>query len=274
MEGRKATITIIGITSSTATVSGRRLSRRLFQIVSSVLVALAGLACVTWGCAVLPIFLQGYNVQRIAPRIINGQSFDTKLIESLLPPALEHDACQASVRTAEAMVRLRLFETAVAQTERTAFSDTLRSLREAVVDALRCSPTQPFLWFLRYWLETAENGFNSKSLRYLSMSYLTGPNEGWISAKRNGFSLAIYDQLPEDLAAKVVPEFVSLVRSGFYSQAVANLSGPGWPKREMLLSALAAVPEGRKYQFARYLRAEGLYLDVPGVPPIDRRPWN
>jgi hypothetical protein len=94
---------------------------------------------------------------------------------------------------------------------------------------------------LQYWLEVNENGFSNKALDYLRMSYVLGPNEGWISAKRNGFALAIYDQLPEDIAERVVPEFVSLVRSGFHPQAAANLAGPGWSKRETLVAALARV---------------------------------
>jgi hypothetical protein len=224
---------------------------------------------------VLPVFVQRYNIQRIAPQVISGQSFDTNFLESMLPAA--HNAaepCQASLLNAAAIVRLRLFESAVADARRTLVAETMRSLRDAVDRALSCSPTEPFLWFMQYWLEASENGFSDKALQYLRMSYVLGPNEGWISAKRNGFSLAIYDQLPEDIAAQVVPEFVSLVNSGFYSQAVANLSGPGWPRRETLVAALAPIPESRRDEFSRYLRDEGIYLDIPGLVPIDRRPWN
>lgn len=78
----------------------------------------------------------------------------------------------------------------------------------------------------------------------------------------------------EDIAAQVVPEFVSLVRSGFYAQALSSLSGPGWSKREVLIAALAPIPEIRKYEFSKYLRFEGIYLEIPGLVPVDRRPWN
>jgi hypothetical protein len=224
---------------------------------------------------VLPVFLQRYNIQRIAPQVINGQSFDSNFLESMLPPALNSaDACQASLLNAAAIVRLRLYETAMAQAQRKLLSETMRSLREAVRSAVSCSPTQSFLWFVQYWLEVTQNGFSDKALESLRMSYVTGPNEGWISAKRNRFALVIYDQLPEDIAAQVVPEFVSLVRSGFYAQAVSNLSGPGWSKREVLIAALAPIPESRRDEFSRSLRAEGIYLDIPGIVPAERRPWN
>jgi hypothetical protein len=216
-----------------------------------------------------------YNVERIAPRVINGQSFDTKLLESTLVPTLNpSEICRASVLNAVVIVRLRLYETASSNAERTLVIGTIQSLREAVRRALRCSPTQPFLWFLQYWLEISEKGFSYDALKYLRMSYATGPNEGWVSAKRNGFSLAIYDLLPADIAAQVVPEFVSLVSSGFYAQAASNLSGPGWPKREVLIAALAPVKESRRHEFSKYLRAEGIYLDIPGLVPVSRRPWN
>ena len=250
-------------------------SSRLFQTTLSTLAFLSAAACAAWGWTVLPVFMHRYNIQRIAPQVISGQSFDTDLLESMLPPALNSaGACQASLLNAAAIVRLRLLESATAHGERKLVSESMRSLREAVGSALRCSPTQPFMWFLQYWLEVSENGFSNKALEYLRMSYVLGPNEGWISAKRNGFSLAIYDQLPEDIAARVIPEFVSLVRSGFYPQAVANLSGPGWPKREALIAALASIPESRRDEFSKYLRAEGIYLDIPGLVPIDWRPWN
>jgi hypothetical protein len=187
--------------------------------------------------------MHGYNLQRIAPRVINGQSFEIKLLEGILPAGLNSsDACQASRLNGVAIVRLRLFEIAVAQAQRQLVSERMRSFRQAVRSALSCSPTQSFLW--------SENGSSERALRYLRMSYLSGPNEGWISAKRNGFSLAIYDQLPEDIAAQIVPEFVSLVRSGFYAQAASNLSGPGWSRREVLIAALAPVREVRRHEFS------------------------
>jgi hypothetical protein len=209
-----------------AIISGAaRLSGLFLQTTLSILVVLSGAACIAWGCTVLPIFMHGYNLQRIAPRVINGRSFEIKLFEGILPAGLNSsDACQASRLNGVAIVRLRLFEIAVAQAQRQLVSERMRSLRQAVRSALSCSPTQSFLWLLQYWLEVAENGSSERALQYLRMSYLTGPNEGWISAKRNGFSLAIYDQLPEDIAAQIVPEFVSLVRSGFYAQAASNLS--------------------------------------------------
>jgi hypothetical protein len=239
------------------------------------LALLAAAACAAWGWTVLPVFAQRYNVQRIASEVISGQSFDIEFLKSILPSATNSaDACQASLLNAAALVRLRLFEAATGNGERKLVSETMRSLRVAVDDALRCSPTQPYLWFLQYWLEVNENGFSNKALDYLRMSYVLGPNEGWISAKRNGFSLAIYDQLPEDVAARVVPEFVSLVNSGFYLQAVSNLSGPGWPRRTALIAALAPIPENRRDEFSKYLRAEGIYLDIPGLASFERRPWN
>ena len=222
----------------------------------------------------MPLLVKSYNVTRMAPRVLSGQSFDVKLLEGILPPAPTLDGCQASLASAAAIVHLSLFALATASADRQLISERTRSLREGIRRALGCAPTQPFLWFILYWLEATENGLNEKALQYLRMSYLLGPNEGWISAKRNGFALAIYDQLPADVAARVVTEFASLVSSGFHAQAAANLSGPGWSRREILVPALAPVSETRKYEFSKYLRAEGKYLDIPGLVPIERRPWN
>jgi hypothetical protein len=248
---------------------------RLFQIALRSLVVLSAAACVAWGYTVLPAFVQRYNIQRIAPQVIGGQSFDADFLTSLLPQApASAESCQASLLNATAIVRLRLFESATAQADRKLAADRTRSLREAVRGALSCSPTQPFLWLLQYWLEVRENGFSKRALQHLGMSYTLGPNEGWISVKRNGLSLAIFDQLPEDIKTQVVLEFASLVRSVFYPEAFASLSGPGWAQREVLIAALADIPENRRDEFSRYLRTEGIYLDIPGVASVERRPWN
>lgn len=252
-----------------------RVLRQFVQIAFCSFVVLLGFAPVVWGWAVLPIVVKQSNVQRLAPRVIAGQSFDLKLLENILPPAPSApEECRASTLKATAIVRLRLSEAATALADRALVLDTLQSLRVSVRNALSCSPTESFLWFLQYWLEVTQNGLNDRALDYLRMSYALGPNEGWISIKRNGFSLAIYDHLPGDLAAYVVPEFVSLVRSGFYREAGSNLSGPGWKMRETLIAALAPVEEFRRHEFSRYLRGEGIYLIIPGLVPVPRRPWN
>jgi hypothetical protein len=249
--------------------------RSLVKIGLNSFVFLLGVACITLSATVIPIFVSEYNVLRLAPQVIAGQSFDSKMLESVLPPfPYSAQKCRASVLKATAIVRLRLLESAVALADRKLVSDLQGSLRLSVRNALSCSPTESFLWFLQYWLEVTQNGLNDRALQYLRMSYSLGPNEGWISVKRNGFALAIFNRLPEDLAAQVICEFVSLVRSEFYPEAVANLSGPGWPMREALIAALAPLGEKQRYQFSKSLRAEGFYVEIPGVVVVPRRPWN
>jgi hypothetical protein len=258
-----------------ATIKFATLWLRLVQIAFCLFVISLGISCFMWGWAVFPIFLQQSNIQRIAPAVIGGQSFDLKMLESILPTSSPSaEKCRASTLKATAIVRLRLFESVTALADRARISDAQQSLRVAVRDALSCSPTESFLWLLQYWLEVTQNGFSDRALQYLRLSYALGPNEGWISIKRNGFSLAIYDHLPEDLATQVVPEFVSLVSAGFYVEAGSNLSGPGWPMRETLIAALAPVAEFRRHEFSRYLRDEGIYLNIPGLVRVPRRPWN
>ena len=249
--------------------------RKPVHILFCLLVVCLSLCCAAWGWTVLPIFFEQYRVEGLAPRVIGGQVFPSKLLESVVPLVpFTADVCRASALKATVIVQLRLLEAATALPDRELVESIQKKLRISVREALSCSPTESFLWLLHYWLQVSQNGFDKKMLQYLRMSYALGANEGWISIKRNGLSLAIYDRLPEDMTTQVVAEFVSLVRSDFMSEAVANLSGPGWPKREVLIAALAHVDERRRYQFSKSLRAEGIYLDIPGVIPAPRRPWN
>jgi hypothetical protein len=140
---------------------------------------------------------------------------------------------------------------------------------------LTSAPADPFLWLTLFWLSNTRNGFAPEHLRYLEMSYLLGPNEGWIALKRNRFTLSVASVVPGDLVEKSVSEFVSLVRSGFYEQASQALIGPGWSLRDTLLGRLRDVNEAARRDFARNLRDMGIDdVVVPEVEARGKRPWR
>jgi hypothetical protein len=150
----------------------------------------------------------------------------------------------------------------------------LNALRDSIRRSLACSPADPFLWVVLYWVEINRNGFQPDYLKYLRLSYQLGPNEGWIALKRNGYALAIFQQLPPDLAEMAIAEFATLVDTGFYAETAAILTGPGWPEREMLLSHLKDVSERYKEAFAKAVYKLGYDVNVPGVVLRDPRPWD
>jgi len=102
----------------------------------------------------------------------------------------------------------------------------------------------------------------------LRLSYRLGPNEGWISLRRNRLALALYEQLPPDLAGRSLVEFAGLVRSRFYEEAVDIFVSAGAPPRDKLISRLAELDELDRRAFGKVLLDRGYSYAIPG---LDRR---
>jgi hypothetical protein len=139
---------------------------------------------------------------------------------------------------------------------------------------LSCSPADPLLWLVLYWVETTRNGFRAEYVRYIEMSYKTGPREGWVAQRRNRLALAIFPQLPDALAAQVVDEFAKMLNSGFVDDAVQSFVGPGWPERNRLLPELRNVSERYRQVLANEVYKLGYDIDIPGISRRDPRPWR
>jgi hypothetical protein len=235
-----------------------------------------GLAAIAWGVAVLPIFWRQAPIERMAGRIVAGEPFKPEVLADAMPVVEEAETaawCRAAALHAAAIIRLRLAEEAIATAERAAIDERLDRLRDTIGRSLACAPADPFLWLVLFWAENTRNGFRPHNLAYLRLSYLLGPNEGWIALKRSRFALALYDQLPPDLREMAVGEFPRLLAAGFYDETVALLTGPGWPLRDILLPRLKDVDIRRRELFAKLLRGQDYEVDVPGVPrPPTRLP--
>jgi hypothetical protein len=240
------------------------------------LLALAG-AAIAWGVAALPTFWRQSALERTAAHVLAGDPFKPELLEALIPAveaAEQADYCRPEATRSAAILRLRLAEQAVAEGERMSIDGRLAALRDSIRRSLACSPADPFLWVVLYWVESARNGFQPRYLDYLRLSYRLGPNEGWIGLKRNGLALAIFERLPPDIAELAISEFVGLLDTGFYPETAAILTGPGWRVRELLLPRLKDVNERYRQAFAREVYRQGYDVSVPGVPPRDTRPWD
>jgi hypothetical protein len=236
-----------------------------------------GATAVGWGAVTFPMFWQQAPVERIAARVVEGDPFAPEALAQRLPAiaAIEHsDHCRAPATHAAAVIRLRMAEDVFAAADAGRIDGALNSLRDSVRLSLACSPSDPFLWLILYWVENAIDGFRQDHLAYLRMSYLLGPNEGWIALKRSPFALAVYERLPPDMAEMAANEFARLLASGFVREAATLFTGPGWRNRNALLPRLRLVPEVAREAFARAVYEAGYDVDIPGVRRPDPRPWH
>jgi hypothetical protein len=248
------------------------------------LTALGGLA-IAWGVYVFPISMRDTPIERVAGQIVNGAPFRSEALLGLqekLSLITEAERCHPSAIHAAAIVRLRILEDSLQGSNPFVTQSHSNNLRRAIFRGLACSPADPFLWLTLFSLNTAE-GFTPRGetevyprdLSYLRMSYLTGPNEGWVAFRRNPISLNFFQQLEPDLRGKAIDEFAGLLSSKFYDAVFSIFTGPGWPLRDQLLSRLQSVPERQRQTFARMLFAEDYDVKVPGIDIPDRtRPWQ
>jgi hypothetical protein len=244
--------------------------------VRSLVGSFAALA-IAWTVFATPVFWRQSPVENIARHIIAEDSFKLESLTSLKATNSDFKALQngrASVLSSVAIINVRLLEQAIASGSRASLDSLMLETSGLIRQSLVNTPADPFLWTVLFWLENTRNGFNSRHLTFLEMSYSVGPNEGWVAVKRNRFALAMYTALSPVLADSVVNEFSRLVESNYFSAAATILEGPGWPIREVLMSGLKNADEISRETFAKIIYRRGIDLAVPGVERPDWRPWH
>jgi len=239
-------------------------------------VALA-LGAIAWGIATFPIFWSQLSIERTAAAIANRNAFKLHSLDPLLPAidSIEKFSyCRPEAIRSAAFIRLQLAEEAVTNAERDVIDTRLGTLQNTIVKSLACAPSDPFFWMILTWLDQTRQGFRPEQLTYLRLSYQLGPYEGWIADRRIRLALSMFWRLPPDLAAAAVREFAAMVNSQFYQDAIAILTGPGWPLHDQLLAGLTESAVRRREEFARAINSAGYRITVPGVvPPGNARPW-
>jgi hypothetical protein len=236
-----------------------------------------GALAILWAAQIFPTVWRDSALEKIANQIIRGYPFKVNDLLEFVPiiDDVEHSTiCRpASVRSA-AVIRLRLTEEAIKATDRAKIDKTLDDLIVSIRNSLQCAPADSFLWLVLYWAENTRNGFNSRYLDFLRLSYKLGPYEGWVALRRSEIALALFEHLPPAVAEQALAEFVGLVNSWLYHEAAEIFVGPGWRLREKILPRLKAVDISHRIYFEREVYQLGYDVEVPGVEQPEARPWR
>jgi hypothetical protein len=236
-------------------------------------VVILGCIAVCWGIIVVPNFWHESSIESIAGLVIAGDQFKPEILTRQLSnkDSFESAAyCRPAALRSIAVIRLRIADEPLSTNNQEIIDTRLREASNSVQDSLSCSPADPYLWLALYWLASRRSDFKQDDLKYLRLSYQLGPNEGWIASKRNHLIFESFDRLPPDLANEAIDEFVKLVDSSFYPDAVVILTGPAWKMRDLILPRLKNVAERHRKEFAKALYAKGYDVAVPGVEHPDR----
>jgi hypothetical protein len=238
--------------------------------------AALGVISALWAVSSFQVYSREDLLGRSARAVLNGENFNAKQLARLadrLTTVTSADQNRPLTFRDIAVVRLRLLEQGRAFEYGLPIASDLPKFDDALVAALNAAPSDSFLWLMGHQIE---NGVSQPKgeFRRLLMSYVTGPNEAWIGVRRCPIALALFPSLPDELKVRVVQEFVGLVRSGLFADAIKLLAALGLPLRSKLTAELVHLDEPTRNSFARAVEEQGLEgVTVPSVPSRRNRPF-
>jgi hypothetical protein len=248
----------------------------LFMATSRFFLISIGLISIWWGISTFPVFWQDSRLVHAADDILDGEEFKREILQTLLADSYSAERAwsRPEALRSVAIIRLRLAENASETENSDSLGRVMDQFESSARRSLSVAPADPYLWFALYWSKAMKGGLSKEDFAYLRMSYLVGPNEGWVARQRNYTALAHFSELPQDLAKAAVTEFKDLVASAYYDSAVDIWAGPGWPIHALLLHRLEDVPEEARRQLSRSADQLGYAIEVPGVDRGEPRPWR
>jgi hypothetical protein len=221
--------------------------------IARVTIAAFAFGAFAWVASAAPKFWAEVVIVQIVPHVLAGETYQTKVLDHLAMQEDHTKQIRPSTLSKIAIIDLRRTEEAIASGAVDNIDPMLDHLRDETSNSLANAPNDPFLWLVLFWLDNTRYGFADQHLGYLRMSYSLGPNEAWISTRRNRFALAIFPALSADLAEAAIEEFAGLVRSQRYVEAANIVAGPGRPIRQTLLARLNDLKGPDRRRFARLL---------------------
>jgi hypothetical protein len=231
-----------------------------------------GICSIAWTFFSLPVFQAEAPLTSSAQYLLSGERFNAEQLSELSRrvEATPVKLLRSNALNSIVIIRLRLIENERTTGNNEAFTPHFADVESAVTAALVEDPGNSFLWLAQYWLQSSSSRAADRSLKFLRMSYFSGPNEAWIAVRRNPLALGIFSLLPSELAERVLSEFAGLVRSGLYLDAANIVAGSDWAVRKKLLSRLTQFEETDRRRFAKVLESKN--LDGASVLGVDERP--
>jgi hypothetical protein len=235
-----------------------------------------GISAIAWAAYAATFYRAEVSIAAYSRAILSSETYSAAQIDALRKTldATSMESLRPLAFNDVAVVRLLILETELAAGQSEQIASDRAELDSAVTAALAAAPSNSFLWLVKYWLEDPSVRSTERGRIPLRMSYILGPNEGWIALRRNPLALAEFASLPKPMAGQVLSEFATMVQSGFYQEASNIIAGADRDLRELLLGRLDQIKEADRNDFAKVLEQRGLdQVPVPGLVKRPARPF-
>ena len=247
-------------------------TRSLSTHTARALVATLGVIGMAWCTLTLPSFWNDFPLTQFATHILRGETFPVERLEQTLRvyrsgPHITQ--CSSTAAHNASVIELALLRSRFDDSSAPTDADFERTMK-AVKYGLSCLPSDAYLWFSLFQVESLRTGLRDDYIHHLDMSYQVGPNEGWLAIPRNRAAFAIFPALPDALQSKVLDEFCLLLRSELYAEAIDIFLGAAKPYQARLIQRLEAVPVRNRQLFAVQLARKGIDAQIPGTSVVVR----
>ncbi|SED91387.1 hypothetical protein [Bradyrhizobium erythrophlei] len=224
-----------------------------------------------WSAITLPTSWRQLPLEQFANRIVRGETFPSDQLQEKLRLYRETGQlipCGATAAHDTSIVDLAIVRGRLDASS--AIDADLERSQRSLLKALSCLPSDSYLWFSLFQVESLRTGLRREYIRYLDMSYQVGPNEGWLAIPRNRAAFAIFPALPEALQSRVLDEFCLLVRTELYAEAIQIFLGAAQPYQDLIVRRLETIPLKNRQLFAVQLARKGIDPHIPGTSVVVR----
>jgi hypothetical protein len=243
-----------------------------------IFVCLLGAGAIAWGVFTLPLFWQEASPRSTAAKILQGDSFKLQsLVEQAqqVDRAAHYQFCNPVALHSLFALRLAIMNKAVEDANQPLINSSYNLLYDVGRRSLACTPANSFTWLTLFWLDVSKRGFNDNNAGFLRLSYLFGPNEGWIALWRIRLALLLFDRLPLDLAGDAMDDFINIMNSGQHYWQTAGMFIDASPViQNRIVERLKTASLATRQAFVRTLHDRGMDVAIPGVQRPEARPWR
>jgi hypothetical protein len=221
-----------------------------------------------WSVLTLPTFWTEFPIRQFSEHIVRGETFPLDALQTAsrdFRHGIHLTACSAVAAHGSAVVELAILDRSFATPANAPVDSQIEASRNSILSGLACLPSDAFLWFELYRIESLQSGLHAEYLRHLAMSYQVGANEGWIAILRNKAAFAVFPALTTDLKSRVLDEFCLLLRTELYQQAIDIFLGAAEPYRDLIIARMDTVPVQNRQAFADLLARMGVDAHIPGT---------